>query len=86
MLSTNIKLQDETLFQYLYRMRKLAMQGGVSDDLIIDYAICGTPDSVVNKSSLYGATFISDFMFKMESYMRMHERPVAESRNRAVTD
>ncbi|XP_060880156.1 DNA-binding protein HEXBP-like [Metopolophium dirhodum] len=60
-------------------MRELAMQGGVSDDSLIDYVICGIPDAVVNKSILYGATSIPEFKVKLELYDRMCERRNAES-------
>jgi len=65
-------------------MRELAMQGGVPDDSLIDYVICGIPDAVVNKSILYGATSIPEFKIKLELYDRMCERrntERAESRN-----
>jgi len=60
------------------------MQGGVPDDSLIDYVIYGIPDSVVNKSVLYGATSIPEFKMKLELYDRMCERrnaEKAESRN-----
>jgi hypothetical protein len=57
LLSTDFKQQNETL-QYLCRMRELAMQGGVSDDALIDYIICGILDVVVSNSILYGASSV----------------------------
>jgi hypothetical protein len=81
LLSTDFKQQNETLLQYLYRMRELAMQGDVPDDSLMDYIICGIPDAVVNKSILYGATSIPEFKVKLELYDRMCERRNAESRN-----
>lgn len=81
LLSADVKQRNETLLQYLYRMRELAMQGGVSDDSLIDYVICGIPDAVVNKSILYGATSIPEFKVKLELYDRMCERRNDEARN-----
>lgn len=57
------------------------MHGGVPDDSLIDYIICGIPDAVVNKSVLYGATSIPELKIKLGLYDRMCERRNAESRN-----
>jgi len=62
-------------------MRELAMQGGVPDDSLIDYILCGIPDAVVNKSMLYSAMSIPEFKVKIELYDRMCERRNAESSN-----
>lgn len=51
---------------------------------LIDYVICGIPDTVVDISVLYGATSISEFKVKLELYGRMHERLVAESKAGAM--
>ncbi|KAF0736104.1 CCHC-type zinc finger protein CG3800-like [Aphis craccivora] len=84
-LSSEVLQPSETLLQFLYRMHELAMQGGVPDDSLIDYIICGIPDPVVNKSVLYGATLIPEFKVNLEVYGRMCERRNDETKSMATT-
>lgn len=82
LLSTDFKQRDETLLQYLYRMRELAIEGGVPNDSLMGYIICEIPDTVTNKSILYSAASIPELKVKLELYDRMCERRNAESRKR----
>ncbi|KAF0768263.1 Transposon Ty3-G Gag-Pol polyprotein [Aphis craccivora] len=52
---------DETLLQFVYRMRKLAKQGMVPDDLLKEYVIGG----IKNKTILYGDVSIDYFKLKL---------------------
>lgn len=42
--------------QYLYLMNKLAMQGAILDDFLIDYVFTDIKDLEVNKTILYVAS------------------------------
>lgn len=44
-LSSRRKRADETLLQYLYKMREIATHGNIEDESVIDYVICGVPDT-----------------------------------------
>lgn len=65
-------------------MHDLANQGGVSDDSLIDFVICGIPDAAINKSVLYGTTYIPELKVNLELYRRMQERLVAEAMTRTI--
>jgi len=63
-LSSRRKRADETLLQYLYKMRKIAAHGNMEDKSVIDYVICGVPDTSAHKNILYGAATLSEFKKK----------------------
>jgi len=80
-LAAQTRQEGETLMQFLYRMRDLAMQGSVQDDSLIDYVISGIQDSEVNKTVLYGATNIVEFKRKLEVYGGINQRILVEAKN-----
>lgn len=63
-LSSRRKRADETLLQYLYKMREIAAHGNIEDESVIDYVICGVPDTSADKNVLYGAATLGEFQEK----------------------
>ncbi|KAK9681059.1 hypothetical protein QE152_g38606 [Popillia japonica] len=54
------KRRDETLQQYLLKMREIAAQGNIEEDALIDYVVDGIIDEEMNKTILYGAKSIGE--------------------------
>lgn len=76
-LSSRRKRADETLLQYLYKMREIAAHGNIEDESVIDYVICGVPDTSADKNVLYGAATLGEFKKKIELYERIRSRSQA---------
>lgn len=60
-------------------MREMAKHGGIEDNSVIDYVICGIPDITSDKNILYGAVTIDEFKTKIELYERIKERSRIDS-------
>jgi len=85
-LSSRWKRTDETLLQYLYKMREIAAHGNIEDESVIDYVICGVPDTSADKNVLYGVTTLSEFKKKIELYERIRSRSQAGNVPRVTAD
>lgn len=71
MLESRKKFTTESLLQYAYKMKKIAMRGNIDDNSLILYIILGIPDSTTNKMILYEASTFDDFKRKIEIYENM---------------
>jgi hypothetical protein len=76
-LSSRRKCADETLLQYLSKMREIATHGNIEDESVIDYVICGIPDTTADKKILYGALTLDEFKRKIGLYERIKSRSQA---------
>lgn len=65
------KKHDETLQQYLYKMREIAAQGKVDTQSLIEYIIQGIPDEVTTKAVLYGARNLQQLKERFKQYEAM---------------
>ncbi|XP_065161438.1 uncharacterized protein [Atheta coriaria] len=70
-LTQRKKKQDETLQQYMYKMREIAAQGKVDTQSLIDYIIQGIPDEVTTKAVLYGARNLQQLKDRFKQYESM---------------
>jgi len=85
-LSSRWKHADETLLQYLCKMREIASHGNIEDESVIDYVICGVPDTLADKNVLYGATTLGEFKKKIELYEWIRSRSHAGNVSRVTAD
>lgn len=85
-LTSRRKCAGETLLQYLYKMREIAAHGDIEDESVIDYVICGVPDTSADKNVLYGVATLGEFKKKIELYERIRSRSQAGNVPRVTAD
>ncbi|OXU16257.1 hypothetical protein TSAR_009037 [Trichomalopsis sarcophagae] len=65
--------RDETWLRYVYCMRRLGQQGGISETLIIRYIINGLPRDARMKVSLYACRDFHEITNQLEAYGTAYE-------------
>nr|XP_022901006.1 uncharacterized protein LOC111414058 [Onthophagus taurus] len=85
-LTTRKKKKDETLWQYLMKMREIAAEGDIEEEVLIEYVTEGIVDDEINKTILYGPTTLKEFKEKLKMYERLKEKQGREHRDTKKED
>lgn len=70
-LARTKKKNDETYYEYIYRMMEIASHADLETEAKIQYIIDGIQDEPVNKAILYGAQNIKELRKKLTQYEAM---------------
>uniref|UniRef100_A0A6P7H2U8 Vicilin-like seed storage protein At2g18540 n=1 Tax=Diabrotica virgifera virgifera TaxID=50390 RepID=A0A6P7H2U8_DIAVI len=72
MLMKRRKKSDETVQEYMIKIRQIANKAYLEQEVVIQYIIDGIQDGSTNKLVLYGAKDFADFKEKIKLYERIH--------------
>lgn len=73
-LSRRKLLRNESVLEYLLKMKELASRGYVEEEALIQYIVDGLPDEVSKKISLYEAKNLSELKEKLQVYARIFKK------------